>query len=247
MNAAAPKCDVLVIDDEVQIRRLLRITLEAAGHSVREAETGRLGFDEIVRRAPDAVVLDMGLPDIPGLEVLHRLREWSRVPVLVLTVLAAEPDKIAALDAGADDYLTKPFSGGELLARLRAILRRAPAGEELSAVTFGDVTIDLAARVVRRKGAEIKLTPREYALLRILVLHRGRVVTHQQILREVWGPKSEEQTHYLRVHMTHLRQKIEADPHRPRHLKTESGIGYRLIEEWSSRRDGFRVWPPDAR
>jgi two-component system KDP operon response regulator KdpE len=231
MNTDPASSEILVIDDEVQIRRLLRITLESAGHVARDAETGRLGLDEIARRAPDAVVLDMGLPDMPGLQVLQRLREWSRVPVLVLTVLAAESDKIAALDAGADDYLTKPFSGGELLARLRAILRRAPTGEELSAVTFGSITVDLAARVVRRKGDEVKLTPREYALLRLLVLHRGRVVTHQQILREIWGPKSEEQTHYLRVHMTHLRQKIEADPHRPRHLKTESGIGYRLVED----------------
>lgn len=230
MTSPTPQ-DLLVIDDEVQIRRLLRITLESAGHAVREAETGQAGLAEVARRAPDAVVLDLGLPDLPGLEVLKRLREWSRVPVLVLTVLASEDDKIAALDAGADDYLTKPFSGGELLARLRAILRRAPVGSELAAVTFGDITVDLAARVVRRLGAEVKLTPREYALLRMLVLHRGRVVTHQQILREVWGPKSEENTHYLRVHMTHLRQKIEADPHRPRHLKTEAGIGYRLVEE----------------
>lgn len=231
MNAVPGKCDILIVDDEVQIRRLLRITLESAGHSVREVATGLPGLDEVARRAPDAVVLDMGLPDIPGIEVLRRLREWSRVPVLILTVLAAEADKIAALDAGADDYLTKPFSGGELLARLRAILRRAPAGEELSAVAFGDIMVDLAARVVRRHGMEVKLTPREYALLRILVLHRGRVVTHRQILREIWGPKSEAQTHYLRVHMTHLRQKIEADPHRPRHLRTESGIGYRLVDD----------------
>src|SRR6185295_8334575 len=148
MNPTTTKTDILVIDDEVQIRRLLRITLESAGHAVREVETGLLGLDEIARRAPDAVVLDMGLPDLPGLEVLRRLREWSRVPVLVLTVLAAESDKIAALDAGADDYLTKPFGGGELLARLRAILRRAPAGSELAAVTFGDIMVDLAARVV---------------------------------------------------------------------------------------------------
>lgn len=230
MTSPTPQ-DLLVIDDEVQIRRLLRITLESAGHAVREADTGQFGLSEVARRAPDAVVLDLGLPDLPGIEVLKRLREWSRVPVLVLTVLATEEDKIAALDAGADDYLTKPFSGGELLARLRAILRRAPVGSELAAVEFGDITVDLAARVVRRLGTEVKLTPREYALLRMLVLHRGRVVTHQQILREVWGPKSEENTHYLRVHMTHLRQKIEADPHRPRHLKTEAGIGYRLVEE----------------
>jgi two-component system, OmpR family, KDP operon response regulator KdpE len=231
MNLPSAKNDILIIDDEVQIRRLLRITLESASHKVREAETGQRGLDEIATRAPDAVVLDLGLPDVPGLEVLRRLREWSRVPVLVLTVLAAEADKVAALDAGADDYLTKPFGGAELLARLRAILRRAPTGAELAAVTFGDITVDLAARIVRRGGVEVKLTPREYALLRVLVLHRGRVVTHQQILREVWGPKSEEQTHYLRVHMTHLRQKIEAEPHRPRHLKTESGIGYRLVED----------------
>lgn len=231
MNSSSASNDILVIDDEVQIRRLLQITLESAGHKVRQVETGRRGLDEIAARAPDAVILDLGLPDIPGLEVLRRLREWSRVPVLVLTVLAAEADKIAALDAGADDYLTKPFGSGELLARLRAILRRAPTGGELAAVTFGDITVDLAARTVRRGEADVKLTPREYALLRILVMHRGRVVTHQQILREVWGPKSEENTHYLRVHMTHLRQKLEPDPGRPRHLKTESGIGYRLLEE----------------
>ena len=231
MTPSTTKTDILVIDDEVQIRRLLRITLESAGHAVREAENGRLGLDEIARRAPDAVILDLGLPDVSGLEVLRQLREWSRVPVLVLTVLAAETDKVAALDGGADDYLTKPFGGGELLARLRAILRRAPTEAELAAVTFGDITIDFAARVVRRSGVEVKLTPREYALLRVLVMHRGRVVTHQHILREVWGPKSEDNTHYLRVHMTHLRQKLEAEPHRPRHLKTESGIGYRLVED----------------
>ncbi len=231
MNPPTAKTDILVIDDEVQIRRLLRITLESAGHAVREAENGRLGLDEIARRAPDAVILDLGLPDLSGLEVLRQLREWSRVPVLVLTVLAAETDKIAALDGGADDYLTKPFGGGELLARLRAILRRAPTEAELAAVTFGDITIDFAARVVWRSGVEVKLTPREYSLLRVLVMHRGRVVTHQHILREVWGPKSEDNTHYLRVHMTHLRQKLEAEPHRPRHLKTESGIGYRLVED----------------
>lgn len=223
--------DVLVVDDEVQIRRLLRLTLEAAGHSVREADTGRGGLDEIVRRAPDAVVLDLGLPDLGGLDVLRQLREWSRVPVLVLTVLAEESDKIAALDAGADDYLTKPFGSGELAARLRAILRRAPTEVELATIVFGDVQVDFAKRVVRRAGAEVKLTPKEYALLRILILHRGKVVTHQQILRELWGPKSEENTHYLRVHMAHLRQKLEPEPHRPRHLRTESGIGYRLVED----------------
>ena len=231
MNTPAAPHDILVIDDEVQIRRLLRITLESAGHAVRDVDTGQLGLAEVARRPPDAVILDLGLPDLPGLEVLKRLREWSNVPVLVLTVRAAESDKIAALDAGADDHLTKPFGGGELLARIRALLRRAPAGGEQATVAFGDITVDLAARTVRRRGTEVKLTPREYAILRILVLHRGRVVTHGQILREVWGPRSEGNTHYLRVHMTHLRQKIEAEPHRPRHLKTESGIGYRLVDE----------------
>lgn len=224
------KKDVLVIDDEIQIRRLLRLTLEAAGHAVREAENGRLGLDEIVRRPPDAVVLDLGLPDLDGLEVLRQLRQWSRVPVLVLTVLAAESDKVAALDAGADDYLTKPFGSGELTARLRALLRRAPAESEQAVVVFGELSVDFSTRQVRRAGAEVKLTPKEYALLRLLVLHRGKVLTHQQILRELWGPKSEDNTHYLRVHMAHLRQKLEAEPHRPRHLKTESGIGYRLVD-----------------
>ena len=231
MTLPVTKFELLVVDDEVQIRRLLRISLESAGHAVREAVTGQQALEEVAGRAADAIILDLGLPDVSGVEILRRLREWSRVPVLVLTVRSAEADKVTALDAGADDYLTKPFGAAELTARLRAILRRAPAEAELTAITFGDITVDLAARMVRRKTEEVKLTPREYALLRILVLHRGRVVTHQQILRDVWGPKAEEFTHYLRVHMTHLRQKIEADPHHPRHLKTESGIGYRLVEE----------------
>lgn len=231
MNEPASNQDILVIDDEVQIRRLLKLTLASAAYTVREAGAGREGLDEIVRRPPDAVVLDMGLPDLSGLEVLQQLRQWSRVPVLVLTVLAAESDKVAALDAGADDYLTKPFGSAELLARLRAILRRAPSETESATVLFGDVVVDLAGRTVRKDGADAKLTPKEYAILRLLVLHRGKVITHQQILRELWGPKATGNTHYLRVHMTHLRQKLERDPHRPRHLKTESGIGYRLVDE----------------
>jgi len=227
----APKQTILVIDDEVQILRLLRITLEAAGFNVVEADTGRLGLDEAAKGQPDAIILDLGLPDLGGLEVLKQLREWSKVPVLVLTVLAAERDKVAALDAGADDYLTKPFGSAELTARLRAILRRAPGENEPAVVTFGDIEMDLAARVVRRAGAEVRLTAKEYAMLRLLVIHRGKVVTHGQMLRELWGPKAEENTHYLRVHMTHIRQKLEAEPHKPRHLRTESGIGYRLVEE----------------
>jgi two-component system KDP operon response regulator KdpE len=229
MTANPADQTVLVIDDEVQIRRLLRITLEAAGYCVAEAGTGRFGLDEAARRQPDAIVLDLGLPDMGGLEVLRHLREWSRVPVLVLTVIAGETEKVAALDAGADDYLTKPFGAAELTARLRAILRRAPGENEPSVVVFGDIEMDLAARLVRRKGAEVRLTAKEYAMLHLLVMHRGKVVTHGQMLRELWGPKSEGNTHYLRVHMTHMRQKLEAEPHKPRHLRTESGIGYRLV------------------
>jgi len=227
---SATKLTVLVIDDEVQIRRLLRITLEAAGINVVEADTGRIGLDEAARSHPDAVVLDLGLPDMGGLEVLKLLREWSKVPVLVLTVLAAEADKVSALDAGADDYLTKPFGSAELLARIRAILRRMPEENEPAVIKFGDVEVDLSARMVRKAGIEVRLTAKEYAMLRLLVIHRGKVVTHGQMLRELWGPKAEENTHYLRVHMTHIRQKLETEPHKPRHLRTESGIGYRLVD-----------------
>ncbi len=231
MTTSPARQTILVVDDELQIRRLLRITLSAAGYSVLEAESGRMGLDEAARRQPDAIILDLGLPDISGLDVLRQLREWSRVPVLVLTVIAGEPEKVAALDAGADDYLTKPFGTAELSARLRAILRRAPGETEPAVIAFGDIEMDLAARLVRRNGAEVRLTAKEYAMLRLLVLHRGKVVTHGQMLRELWGPRAEENTHYLRVHMTHIRQKLEADPHRPRHLRTESGIGYRLVED----------------
>jgi two-component system KDP operon response regulator KdpE len=230
MTTSPAKLTVLVIDDEVQILRLLRITLEAAGITVIEADTGKFGLEEAARCHPDAIVLDLGLPDLGGLQVLKQLREWSKVPVLVLTVLAAESDKVAALDAGADDYLTKPFGSAELTARLRAILRRVSDENEPSVVTFGEIEMDLAARIVRRGGVEVRLTAKEYAMLRLLVVHRGKVVTHGQMLRELWGPKAEENTHYLRVHMTHIRQKLEAEPHKPRHLRTESGIGYRLVE-----------------
>lgn len=226
-----PAATLLVIDDEVQIRRLLRVTLESAGYRVREADTAQLGLNEVALAAPDGVILDLGLPDMDGTEVVRRLREWSRVPVLVLSVRDSEDDKIAALDAGADDYLTKPFGGGELLARVRAILRRAQPAGEAAVVAFGEIEVDLAARVVRRAGAEVRLTAKEYALLRMLVQHRGKVVTHRQILRELWGPNSEENTHYLRVYMTHLRQKLEREPHTPRHLRTDAGIGYRLVAE----------------
>jgi two-component system KDP operon response regulator KdpE len=232
MNAEPVKPEILVIDDEVQIRRLLRLTLEAAGYRMREAATGQLGLTEAATRQFDAIILDLGLPDVSGVEVVRRLREWSQVPVLILSVQAAEDEKVAALDAGADDYLTKPFGAPELTARLRALLRRSVADEDdPAAMVFGDLSVDLAARVVRRGGTDVSLTAREYAIFRLLVIHRGKVVTHRQILREVWGPKAEGNTHYLRVHMTHLRQKLEAEPHRPRHLKTESGIGFRFVTE----------------
>lgn len=220
---------LLVIDDERQIRRLLRVTLESAGYRVREAETGSHGLQEVAAAAPDGVILDLGLPDLDGVEVVRRLREWTSVPVLVLSVREAEADKIAALDAGADDYLAKPFGSGELLARLRVMLRRAASGAEPAILRFGEIEFDRAARIVRRAGAEVHLTAKEYALFALLAQHRGKVVTHREILRDLWGPNAEDNTHYLRVHMTHLRQKLEADPNRPTLLKTESGIGYRLI------------------
>jgi two-component system KDP operon response regulator KdpE len=222
---------VLVIDDEIQIRRLLRITLEPGGYDVSEAETGQLGLSEAAGVRPDGIVLDLGLPDMDGKEVLRRLREWSQVPVLVLTVRDSEQETIAALDAGADDYLTKPFRGRELLARLRAVLRRAQPANEDAVVRFGDVEIDFVARIVRRGGNEVKFSAKEYDLLRYLALHRGRVVTHRQVLRELWGINAEDNTHYLWVYMTHLRQKLEDEPHEPRFLKTEAGIGYRLVVE----------------
>ena len=221
---------VLVIDDEVQIRRSLKLTLEAAGFRVSDAESGQRGLSDAASLPPDVIVLDLGLPDMDGTVVLRRLREWSKIPVLVLTVRDGEQDTIGALDAGADDYLTKPFSNRELVARLRAILRRSHQDPGAAVVAFGEVEMDLSARLVRRKGAEVKLTAKEYSLLQMLVQHRGRVITHREILRKLWGPHAEESAHYLRVQMTHLRKKLEADPHHPRHLRTEAGIGYRLVE-----------------
>lgn len=232
MKAENPtKTDVLVVDDEVQIRRLLRATLEGAGYAMREAATGQLALNEIAFRQPDAVVLDLGLPDMSGLEVLRRLREWTEVPVLILSVLGQEEDKVAALDAGADDYLTKPFGGAEFLARIRVMLRRTKAENGITVVKFGSVEVDLARRVVTKDAQEVALTAKEYALLRLLVVHRGKVLTHRQLLREVWGPKAEEQTHYLRVYTDRLRRKLEDDPTRPKYLLTALGVGYRLISE----------------
>lgn len=219
----------LVIDDERQIRKLLRIVLEQEHYRVHEAETGKQGLSDIAARRPDVVLLDLGLPDIDGLAVLKRLREWSHVPVLILSVREGAEDKVRALDAGADDYVTKPFESGELLARLRAIQRRAtPSGED-PFFRAGSLEIDFNTRVVTVKGREVKLTATEYALLKILAQHAGRVVTHKQILREVWGPNAEEHSQYLRVYMNHLRKKIEPASTGEKLLRTESGIGYRLL------------------
>jgi len=219
----------LIIDDEVQIRRLLRLVLEGENYKVHEAETGQLGLMEIATRKPDVVLLDLGLPDLDGLQVLKRLREWSEVPVIVLTVRDDVQEKVATLDAGADDYITKPFSTPELLARLRAAQRKTRPPEEVSVFKNGDLIVDLAAHVVTRAGREIKLSATEYALLRLFVKHPGRVLTHRHILREIWGPKSEEHRQYLRVYITHLRQKIEANPAKPSLIQTQPGIGYRFI------------------
>ena len=218
----------LVVDDEVQIRRLLRVVLEGENYQVHEAETGQQGLIEIAKRRPAIILLDLGLPDMEGLDVLKRLREWSEAPVLVLSVRDDEAEKVAALDAGAEDYVTKPFSTPELLARLRAAQRKTRPEEENSVFKRSDLVVDLGAHVVTRSGDELKLTATEFALLRLFVRYAGRVLTHRYILREIWGPKSEEHRQYLRVYVTHLRQKIEADPTKPRLIKTEPGIGYRF-------------------
>ena len=231
MSAEAGKPEVLVIDDEVQIRRLLRMTLEEAGYHVREAETAKAGQAEVVKHSPDAIVLDLGLPDEPGLDLLKRLREWNPVPVLILSVFGHEGSKIAGLDAGADDYLTKPFGGGELLARLRAVMRRIKPAVATNRFQFGAVEVDLANRRVTKHGQPLKLTSMEYALLQLFIAHRDKVLTHRQILRELWGPKAETQTHYLRTYMLRLRRKLEGDLAAPRYFQTESGIGYRFLSE----------------
>ena len=213
------------------MRRLLRVCLEANGYRVSEAATGKDGIAEAAQHPPDVVILDLGLPDIDGVSVLKRLREWSRVPVVVLTERDSEEDKIAALDNGADDYVTKPFSSGELLARLRVAQRHAAPSSETTVFRSGQLEVDLAARVVRLKGKEVKLTATEYSLLRLFVQHAGKVLTHRQILREVWGPNYVVQTHYLRVYLAHLREKLEANPAQPELLTTESGVGYRLVSK----------------
>lgn len=222
---------ILVIDDEIQIRRFLRISLEANGYEVIETATGQDGINGVAQRRPDLVILDLGLPDMDGLDVLRRLREWTAVPVIVLSVRDSDHIKVAALDAGADDYLTKPFSLEELMARLRVIQRRIGTAQESPVFTTGKLKVDLNRRIVTVNDASVKLTPTEYALLRYLVRNAGKVVTHRQILREVWGPEYMDETHYLRVYFAQLRQKIEDDSSIPRLILTEPGVGYRLTIE----------------
>ena len=219
------KLKVLIIEDEVQIRRLLHVALEGADYTVLEAEDGSTGLQIAAAARPDLVLLDLGLPGLSGHEVLARLREWSQVPVVILTVRDAEEDKVAALDSGADDYVTKPFSTAELLARLRAAQRRAQPREETSTFMHEGLVVDLTARTVTRDGAEVKLTATEWALLALLIRHAGRVITHRQILREIWGPNAEEHREYLRVYFTHLRKKVEPVPAKPRLIVNEPGIG----------------------
>ena len=229
----------ILIEDEPQIRRFVRAALEAEGWQVHEADTLKKGLTEAGTRQPDLLVLDLGLPDGDGVSLIRDVRGWSNVPIVVLSARSDEVHKIAALDAGADDYLTKPFGVGELLARVRANLRRPRpvAGSGVSAdngeidpiFRFGDVEVDRQARLVRRAGVEVHLTPTEYRLLTVLASNVGRVLTHRQLLREVWGPAHAAQNHYLRIYMGHLRQKLETDPAQPKHFLTETAVGYRLV------------------
>jgi two-component system KDP operon response regulator KdpE len=220
---------ILVVDDEPQIRRLLRTSLAGHGYQMSEAAGGEAALTMTATQQPDVIVLDLGLPDLDGVEVIRRIREWSAVPIIVLSVRDRETDKIAALDCGADDYVTKPFGMGELLARIRATMRHRLQAEVAEPVfRSGALMVDLARRIVSVDDREVRLAPKEYDLLRLLVSHAGKVLTHQQMLRAVWGPAYVDETHYLRVYIGQLRQKIEADPAQPRHILTEPGVGYRL-------------------
>ncbi len=220
---------ILVIDDEKQILRMLKVALEGNGYDVAEAASGHDGLNQTAVFHPDLIILDLGLPDMDGVEVIKRLREWTRTPIIILSVREHEDDKIDALDAGADDYVTKPFSMGELLARLRVALRHVAKTDDEPVLTFGELTMDLARRNVILQGQEIKLTPTEYEILKYLALQAGRVVTHRQLLRAIWGPNYQEQTHYLRIYIGQLRHKIETDPSQPTYIITEPGVGYRLV------------------
>lgn len=223
---------ILIIEDEQPIRRFLRASLEGGGYRVQEATTGEEGIRSAISQPPDLVILDLGLPDLDGQEVLKRLREWYQSPVVILSARDQEQQKVQALDHGADDYVTKPFSVGELLARLRVALRHAyPVGSEESVIRIGELEVDLAARLVKVRETQVHLTPIEYKLLTTMIKHAGKVLTHRFLLREVWGPQDSQENHYLRVFVAGLRRKIEADSARPRYILTEQGVGYRFTAE----------------
>jgi two-component system KDP operon response regulator KdpE len=229
-----PEPVVVLIEDEPQIRRFLRATLTGQGYRLFEATSGADGVVEVGSRQPDVVIVDLGLPDMDGVDVIRRIREWTPTPIIVLSARGQERDKVTALDAGADDYVSKPFGAGELLARIRVALRHtvgASHGGDEATFKVGDLRVDLLRRQVWLGDKEVHLTPIEYKLLTTLVRHAGKVVTHQQLLRDVWGPAHTEQAHYARVYMAHLRHKLEAQPARPRYLLTEAGVGYRLVTE----------------
>lgn len=222
---------LLVVDDEQSIRRFLRTSLSAHGYTIAEAADGQSALTAVTTFRPDAVVLDLGLPDMDGIDVIRHLREWSQIPIIILSVREREADKIAALDAGADDYLTKPFGVGELMARLRVVLRRTVQSVDEPIFRTGELTVDMAHRTVTVAGEDVRLTPTEYDLLRLLSTHAGKVLTHHQLLRQVWGLGYEHEVHLLRVNISNLRRKLETDPARPHYLLTEPGVGYRLHAE----------------
>ena len=220
---------ILMIEDDPQIRRFLRAALAAEGYRFQEATTAQDGLTQAAAHRPDLILLDLGLPDRDGLDVIRAVRQWSTAPILVLSARGQERDKIEALDSGADDYVAKPFTVGELLARIRAGLRRSATAPAGVALQFGQVEVDLEKRIVKVKGEEVHLTPNEYKLLQALIKHAGKVLTQRQLLSEVWGPNSTEQAQYLRVYIAQLRRKLEEDPARPKYLQTEPGVGYRLV------------------
>jgi two-component system KDP operon response regulator KdpE len=222
---------VLVIDDEPQICKLLRVAMAAQGYAVEEAGTGQEGIEQAALFKPDILIVDLGLPDMDGKDVVKRIREWMQAPIIVLTARDQEQDKIEALDAGADDYVTKPFGMGELLARMRVCLRRMSADDQEPVLVAGGLAVDLVQRRVTVDGREIKLTPTEYEIIKVMIQHAGKVLTHKQLLKAVWGTSYNEDTHYVRVYVGQLRRKIEADSTQPKYIITESGIGYRLMGE----------------
>ncbi|HLN12111.1 MAG TPA: response regulator [bacterium] len=226
MSTDGPR--ILVVDDELAIRRFLRVSLTAHGYRVFEAQRGQEALETAAGLRPDLIILDLSLPDVDGIEVTRQLREWSKTPIVILSVRGQDDDKIAALDAGADDYLTKPFSTGELFARIRVALRHAAAPADDAVITAGDLVVDVAHRAVTVGGRPVSLTPIEYSLLRALALHAGKVLIHRHLMQEVWGPGYDPDTNLLRVNISKLRHKIEPDPARPRYILTEPGVGYRL-------------------